>query len=103
MFINALGVRGSWDKHPFGFGGEHALLSRMPHSLGVTLLWKANLKNKNKTNYIGNFDNNYIIFRNVEIFKTWDFQITKVHPGKYLIFKNILFVEMKISNLLINN
>jgi hypothetical protein len=45
-------------------------------------------------NYIGNFDNNYIIFRNVENFKTCVFQITKVRQEKYWIFKNILFDEM---------
>jgi hypothetical protein len=50
--------------------------------------------------YIGSFDTNYIIFNNVENFKK---KISKeiFFKGKYGFFKNILFVEMKISKLII--
>jgi hypothetical protein len=37
-----------------------------------------------------------IIFRNVTIFSFFFFQTTKISEGKYWIFRNILFVELKI-------
>jgi hypothetical protein len=53
-------------------------------------------------NYLGRFNTNYIIFTNVEIFKKEILQMTKNCEEKYWIFKNILFVKMKIQNYLIN-
>jgi hypothetical protein len=42
---------------------------------------------------------NYVIFRNVEIFRIF-FQVTKFCEGKYEIFKNFLFVNINISSLI---
>ncbi len=49
---------------------------------------------------LGQFNNNYIIFRNVEISKTYVFHIKKYCEEKYWIFKNIPCVEMKYSKLI---
>jgi hypothetical protein len=50
--------------------------------------------------YLGQFDTNYIIFRIVEIFKNYFFQIKKYCEGYQWIFGNIPSVEMKISKLI---
>jgi hypothetical protein len=49
-------------------------------------------------------DTNYIIFKNVEIFKPNKIQIAIEKIEKYILnlHKNITFVEMRISKLLIN-
>jgi hypothetical protein len=49
--------------------------------------------------YLGSFDTNYIIFKNVENFKKNSKEI--FFKQKYQNFKNILFVEMKIWKLII--
>jgi hypothetical protein len=51
---------------------------------------------KEYPSYLGLFDINYIILRNVEIFKKYFFQITKYSEQKYWIFRNILFHEINI-------
>jgi len=53
------------------------------------------------TRYLGSFNTNYIIFRNVD-FLGKKIQITKICDGNCWNFKNILFVKMKIS-ILIND
>jgi len=50
--------------------------------------------------YLGQFDTNYIIFRNVEIFKNYFFQIKKYCEENSGYFKNISFVEMNVSQLI---
>jgi hypothetical protein len=49
--------------------------------------------------YLGRFDTNYIIFKNVETFHQKN-QLTKSCEGIYWVFKNILLVEMKTSKLI---
>jgi len=44
--------------------------------------------------YLGQFDTNYIIFRNVEIFKNYFFQIKKYCEENSGYFKIFSFVEM---------
>jgi hypothetical protein len=46
--------------------------------------------------YHGTFNTYSIIFRNVNIFYCLFFQSTKISEGKYWIFRNILFVKLKI-------
>jgi len=50
--------------------------------------------------YLGQFNITYIIFRNVESFKSNVFQITKYGKGKYWIFRNTPFAEMNLSKLI---
>jgi hypothetical protein len=50
--------------------------------------------------YPGQFDTNYIIFRNVENFKNYLIQIKRYWEGKLGIFRIIPFDEMKISKLI---
>jgi len=51
--------------------------------------------------YLGSFNTNYIIFRNVETFKGFFFQITKFCEGKYWIFGIILFFKNEFSKVII--
>jgi hypothetical protein len=53
--------------------------------------------------YLDSFNTNYIIFRNVEIFKKNKIlHLNEEFEGKYRIFKICLFVEMETSSKLIN-
>jgi hypothetical protein len=65
---------------------------------------RKNMLNKVLSDYttliLGQFNNNYIIFKNVEISKTYVFHIKKYCEEKYWIFKNIPCVEMKFSKLI---
>jgi hypothetical protein len=63
----------------------------MWHRFTLCCLWVFKLPS-----YLGSFDTHYIIFRNVEILRIFFFQITKICEEKYWVFKNILFVKMKI-------
>ncbi len=51
---------------------------------------------------LAQFDTNYTIFRNVEIFKNYFFPNQKIiyRERKQWIFKNISFVEMNVSKLI---
>ncbi len=52
--------------------------------------------------YLGSFNTNYIIFRNVEIFKgCFFFQITNFCEGKYWVFGIILFFKNEFSKVII--
>jgi len=52
--------------------------------------------------YVGSFDTDYIICRNVENFKHLLFlqSFFSFGEGTYRIFRNILFLELKISKLI---
>jgi hypothetical protein len=51
------------------------------------------------TMVLGSFNTNYIIFRNVEIFKFFFCSKKKIWEIKYWIFKNILYVNFKFSKM----
>jgi hypothetical protein len=60
-------------------------------------LWlRTSFWNEGVPYYLGNFDINYIILRNVEIFKKYFFQIAKYSEWKYWIFRNIIFHQKNI-------